>query len=125
MEDLNFHSQGSLQSEGGQSENSNEAKTIQFQGLDNILLAFSKMADFEASFSKMKEKELSSLNIASYFQKLNWRHLVSIEGMAILFQNWTFVFNLLKKDGGKTICIALDSLNRFMNFILTMDHRNA
>lgn len=83
------------------------------------------MADFEASLTKMKDKELSSVNIASYFQKLNWRHLVSLEGMAVLFQNWTFVFSVLRKDGGKSICTALDSINRFLNFILTMDHKNA
>jgi hypothetical protein len=56
------------------------------------------MAEFDSvsdvSKTKEKDKEVSSQNVASIFAKLNWRHLVGLESIAICLQSQSVLKNL-------------------------------
>ena len=71
-----------------------------------------------------KDKEINSQNIQQVFLKLNWRHLSGLEAITIFLQNPAVLSNLIRQDKGKSICTALNIINRNLNQTLLLDHRN-
>jgi len=55
---------------------------------------------------------------------LNWRHLSGLEAITIFLQNPAILSNLIRQDKGKSICTALNIINRNLSQTLLLDHRN-
>lgn len=90
-----------------------------------MMNVFSKMADQEhIALKPGKDKEINSQNIQQVFLKLNWRHLSGLEAITIFLQNPAILSNLIRQDKGKSICTALNIINRNLSQTLLLDHRN-
>jgi len=99
-------------------------RTSEIQHLDQIVMIFSQIASIDSVLNLAKDKEITSSNVHQVIAKINWKHLVGMEALALCFQDKAIVHKVKSLENGKAILASLDSLIKVMNFIKILDHKN-
>lgn len=99
-------------------------RTSEIQHLDQIIMLFSQIASLDNVLALAKDKEVTSNNVHQIIAKINWRHLVGLEALAISFKDKAIVSKLAGLENGKAIVVSLDSMTKIMNLIKILDHKN-
>ena len=98
---------------------------LTIKNLDQMLMVFAEMSDYQSLISGAKDKEVTSQNAHSVFQKMNWKQLLGLEAINICFTHKNIIQNLIQIDKGKAVQFALVSLERLANLITLIDHRHS
>jgi hypothetical protein len=96
-------------------------RTIQIIGLEQMISLFAKMAELEL----VKGKELTTMTVATHFNRLTWRHLVGLESLSVLLGNSSVLLNLAAIDGGLSLTAALEVMVRLQSNCLVYDYKHA
>lgn len=84
------------------------------------------MADLEPlASSKGKDKEITTANINSFFGKMTWKHLISLEALCIFLSNRFLIHQLTQDNQDSALQFSLEILSKNMNCVLLLDLKNA